>query len=107
MNAWATIALAGAGTFAIRLSWLALARPGGVPPAVREALRFVMPAVLAAIVAPAVLYAGSRSDLALNPANNERILAALAAAAIAWTTRNTWLTIAGGMTALWALKAVG
>jgi branched-subunit amino acid transport protein len=105
MNLWLTIAFAGAGTFAIRLSWLALARPGAIPPAARDALRFVMPAVLAAIIAPAVLYARD-GDFDVNPAGNERILAALAAAGVAWATGNVWLTIGVGMAALWALKAL-
>jgi branched chain amino acid efflux pump len=101
---WLTIAVAGAGTFAIRLSWLALARSGGMPAPVREALRFVTPAVLAAIIVPAVLYKGEDADFSV--AGNERIIAALAAGAIAWATRNVWLTIGAGMAALWALKAI-
>ena len=106
MNDWLTIGLAGAGTFAIRLSWLAFARPGAIPSAAREALRFVTPAVLAAIIVPAVLYTGDSADLQLDAVHNERILAAVAAAAIAWMTRNVWLTIGAGMAALWALKAM-
>jgi branched-subunit amino acid transport protein len=100
-----TIGVAGAGTFAIRLSWLAFARAGAIPAPVRDALRFVTPAVLAAIILPAVLYAGARADLSVN-AGNERIPAAVAAVLIAYATRNVWLTIAAGMAALWALKAV-
>jgi branched-subunit amino acid transport protein len=81
-------------------------RPGAIPVAVREALRFVTPAVLAAIIVPAVLYVGDDADLSVNVASNERIAAALLAAAIAWTTRNVWLTIGIGMAALWAFKAI-
>ena len=106
MNPWLTIAVAGAGTFAIRLSWLALARPGAIPRAAREALRFVMPAVLAAIIAPAVLYAGDDADISVDVAGNERILAAVVSALVAWATRSIWLTIGTGMAALWALKAL-
>ncbi len=104
MNIWLTIAIAGAGTFAIRLSWLAVARAGGIPEPAREALRFVTPAVLAAIIVPAVVYTGESAEFSL--AGNERILAALAAGAIAWATRNVWLTIGIGMAALWALKGI-
>ena len=104
MSIWLTIAIAGAGTFAIRLSWLALARAGGIPAPAREALRFVMPAVLVAIIVPAVLYTGENTKFSV--VSNERILAALAAGAIAWATRNVWLTIGIGMAALWILKAI-
>ena len=106
MNEWAIIGLAGAGTFAIRLSWLVFAGGGRIPEPLREALRFVTPAVLAAIILPAVLYAGDNADLDLNIVDNERILAAVVAAGIAWATRNIWLTIGVGMAAFWALKAL-
>jgi branched-subunit amino acid transport protein len=106
MNIWLIIALAGAGTFLIRLSMLVLVDHNSLPPIAREAVRFVSPAVLAAIILPAVLYAEAGDDLQL-AADNERIWAALAAAAVAWATRNVWATIALGMAALWALKALG
>ena len=105
MNAWMIIAAAGAGTFAIRLSWLVFAGGGRIPEPLRAALRFVTPAVLAAIIGPAVLYASESADLDINVIDNERIPAAIAAAAIAWATRNVWLTIGAGMAALWVLKA--
>jgi branched-subunit amino acid transport protein len=105
MSPWLTVAAAGAGTFAIRLSWLAFAHRGEIPGAARTALRFVMPTVLAAIIAPAVLYADD-GKLDLSFAGNERILAAIAAALIAWATRSMWLTITTGMALLWALKAI-
>ncbi len=106
MNEWVIIALAGAGTFASRLSWLAFARAHGIPQPLRDALHFVTPAVIAAIIAPAVLYAGDNAGLDVNIADNERILAAVVAAGIAWATRNVWLTIGVGMAALWALKGL-
>ena len=106
MNEWLIIAAAGAGTFAIRFSWLALARAGHIPEPARDALRFVMPAVLAAIIVPAVLYTGDSADLNVNAADNEKILAAVAAALIAWATHNVWLTIGAGMAVLWTLKAL-
>jgi branched-subunit amino acid transport protein len=106
MNIWLIIALAGAGTFAIRLSMLVFVHPDSLPAIAREALRFVSPAVMAAIILPAVLYPEANADLQL-VAGNERIFAALLAAAVAWATRNVWLTIALGMAGLWAIKALG
>ncbi len=106
MNIWLVIVLAGAGTYAIRLSMLVLLHRAALPPLLRSALRLVSPAVLMAIILPAVLYRGTADDLQLDP-GNERILAALIAAAVAYASNNVWLTIGLGMTALWALKAAG
>jgi branched-subunit amino acid transport protein len=106
VSIWLIIALAGAGTYLIRLSMLVFVRPDALPSIARDALRFVSTAVLAAIILPAVLYPTGSDDLQLS-ATNERIFAAAIAAAISWTTSNVWLTIGAGMTALWALKAVG
>ena len=105
MNIWLIILLAGAGTFAIRLSMLVFVHHSALPPVVREAVRFVSPAVLAAIILPAVLYPNAGDDLRFS-LDNERIFAAVIAALIAWWTRNVWLTIGLGMAALWAMKAV-
>ena len=106
MNIWLIIVLAGAGTFAIRLSMLVFVHHSALPALVREAVRFVSPAVLAAIILPAVLYVGDADHLSLGVVSNERILAALLSVAIAWLTRNVWLTIGVGMGALWVLKAL-
>jgi branched-subunit amino acid transport protein len=106
VNIWLIIALAGAGTFAIRLSMLVFVHHTALPALARDALRFVMPAVLAAVILPAVLYAGDGDDLSLRLVGNERILAAALSAAVAWATRNVWLTIGVGMAALWLLKAM-
>jgi branched-subunit amino acid transport protein len=65
-----------------------------------------MPAVLSAIIVPAVLYVGD-SDTFDAGLGNERLLAALLAAVVARVTSNVWLTIGAGMCALWALEALG
>jgi branched-subunit amino acid transport protein len=102
MRQWLIIAVAGAGTYGIRLSMLAVAhRP--LPPLFRDALRFVAPAVLMAFVAQLVLYTGEPRAFEAG-IGNERLFATLAAAAIAWVSHNAWVTIAGGMAALWLLQ---
>jgi branched-subunit amino acid transport protein len=106
MSLWLIVIAAGLGTFAIRLSMLVFVHHSALPPLARDALRFVTPAVLAGIILPAVLYIGEREEFSAGP-GNERLLAALAASAVAWATRNVWLTIGVGMAALWALKGVG
>jgi len=90
-------------TFAIRVSLIALFGRTDVSPGVRRSLRFVPPAVLMALAAPALVRPEGPIDLAFT---NPHLLAGLLAALIAWRTRNTLLTISTGMTALWVLTAV-
>jgi branched chain amino acid efflux pump len=105
MTLWLLVVLMGVGTYAIRLSLLALVDYRALPPAARAALRFVTPAVLAAIILPAVAYRGGNG--AFDPGfGNERVVAALTAAAVAWLTKSVWLTITAGMVVLWALQAI-
>jgi branched-subunit amino acid transport protein len=91
--AWVTVLLAGAGTFAMRASFLAAAhRMDDVPPRARRVLRQIPPAALAALVVPAVVQPDGRLDLLQG-----RVPAALLAALVAWRTRNAALTIAVGL----------
>ena len=106
MNLWLAIGLMGAGTYAVRLSMLVFVSHERLPSAVRDALQYVMPAVLAAIILPAVLYVGDGASF--DPSiGNERLLAALVAGAMAWLARNVWLTVGVGMGALWLLQWAG
>jgi branched-subunit amino acid transport protein len=76
-------------------------RPASQP--VQRALRFVPPAVLTALVLPElVMAAGSPSIV-----GNARLAAGLVAAAVAWKTHNTLLTIFAGMLCLHALNMAG
>ncbi len=103
MTTWLIILSMGAITYLIRLSLIALLGRVEVPPLVQRALRFVPPAVLSAIVAPELLRPAGTLDLS---PGNVRLLAGILAAVVAWRTRNVLLTIAVGMAALWALRAV-
>ena len=97
---WATIFLAGAGTYAMRASFLAFAhRLATVPPVVARVLRQIPPAALAAIVAPALLRPDGHLDL-LQPT----LLAGLVAAGVAWKTRNVGITVVVGIALLAALQ---
>jgi branched-subunit amino acid transport protein len=104
MNFWLAVALMGAGTYAIRLSMLVFVNHERLPTAVRDALQYVMPAVLLAIILPAVLYVGDDSSFELS-IRNERLIAALIAGTVAWLAKNVWLTVGIGMGALWLLQA--
>lgn len=101
-SAWIAATLGGLLTYAQRFAFLALAhRAVTVPPRVREALRMIPPAALAALVAPAVLRGGPDGALALT---DPRILAAALAMATMWRTRRVVLTLVVGMGALVILQ---
>ena len=101
---WLTIFGAGAVTFALRLSFIALLGRIRIPPTLGQALRFVPAAVLTAVVIPLLFYEDGALEVSLG---NERLLAGLVAALIAWRTRNVLLTLGGGMAILWTLQAIG
>jgi branched-subunit amino acid transport protein len=97
MNIWLVMLLGGALTFGMRLSFIYLFGRFDIPAQVRRALRFVPPAVLTAIIAPALFMPGN--VLNLGP-DNFRLIAGAAAVLVAWRTKNTLLTIMAGMGAL-------
>ena len=103
MRLWLIVIVAGIGTYGIRLSVLVFVHHSALPRPARDALRFVMPAVLAAIILPAVVYTHGAGHFDATP-GNERLVAAVLAAAVAWATKSVWATIAAGMTALWLLQ---
>lgn len=103
MRLWLIVLAMGVATYGVRLSVLAFVHHSALPRTAREALRFVTPAVLCAIIVPAVLYSGGSGAFDAGP-GNQRLVAALAATALAWALRNVWLTIGGGMAMLWLLR---
>jgi len=74
-----------------------------VPPTMQRALRFVPPAVFSAIIFPEVLRPSGALDISLG---NDRLIAGVLAAGVAWRTKNVFLSIAVGMVALWILSAM-
>jgi len=98
---WLTLIGMGLVTLLVRLSFIALWRSITLPRVVHDALRYVPPAVLAAIIAPAVLLHDGRLASA---AGQPRLWAGLLAALIAWRTRSALATIVGGMAALFAFQ---
>ena len=99
---WVAILLAGAGTFAMRASFLSAAsRLATVPPWAQRILRQIPPAALASIVVPALLRPGGELGL-FQP----RLAAGLVAAVVAWRTRNVALTLVIGLVTLVALQAL-
>lgn len=104
LTLWLAILGSGAVTFALRLSFIALLARIEIPPLFGRALRFVPAAVLTAVVTPLLLYDNGSLEVS---ALNERLLAGLVAALIAWRTRSVLFTLGGGMATLWTLQAVG
>ena len=103
MNLWLIIIGMGLVTFGIRLVPIVLLGRIEIPLVVQQALRFVPPAVLTAIVVPELLYRNGQIDVSLT---NLRLLAGLIAIVVAWRTKNALLTIGAGMIALWVLSAI-
>ena len=92
-RAWWAVLGAGISTYAMRASFLAFAhRLADVPPAVQRVLRQIPPAALASLVVPALLRPEGHLDLW-----QERLLAGVVAALVAWRTRNIALTLGVGM----------
>jgi branched-subunit amino acid transport protein len=101
MSTWLAIVLVGVTTFLMRASFIVFADPQRFPHLFRQALAFVPPAVLAAIVAPGLLMREGEIDVSFD---NLRWVAGLVAIAVAARTRSTLATVAAGMAALWLLQ---
>lgn len=101
MMVWLAICGMGLITYLLRLSPILLLERVVIGDQALRALRFVPPAVLSAIIFPELLLPGGHLDVSLG---NERLLAGLLAAVVAWYSKNVLWTIAIGMAALWLLQ---
>jgi branched-subunit amino acid transport protein len=100
---WATILIAGAGTYLIRVVFFALAdRTERMPAPLQRALRYIPPAALSAIAVPPMLRpTGGGVDL-LHPVT----LAGVVAAVVAFRTKSVPWTMLAGLAAAMAFDAV-
>ena len=103
MNIWLVFLLGGLLTFGMRFIFIYLLGRFEVPETIRRALRFVPPAVLSAIVVPELLIRSGQIDVSWM---NFRLLAGVVAVLVAWKTKNTLLTILGGMATLLLLELI-
>lgn len=101
MSTWIAIAGVALSTFLLRASFMLFGDPHRFPHWFRQALKFVPPSVLAAIVAPGLVMPGGSVEL---PPMNLRLLAGLVAMAATFHVRNTIAAIASGMATLWLLQ---
>jgi len=103
MTVWITILGVAAATFLLRASFIVFANPQKFPKLFRDALAFVPPAVLAAIVAPGLAMPQGAFDLTLA---NPRWIAGLVALAVATRLRHPIAPIAVGLPVLWLLQGL-
>ena len=103
MNIWLVMLLGGLITFLIRFSLIYLFGKFNVPETMLQALRYVPPAVLSAIIFPELFLRAGTLNISLE---NTRLLAGLIAIVVAWFTKNTLITIIVGMLALFLLQSV-
>ncbi|MEM8925289.1 MAG: AzlD domain-containing protein [Actinomycetota bacterium] len=104
MRAWVVFVVAGLGTYAMRASFIMAGSRLTLPEWIERSLRYVGPAVFAAIVAPPIL--GDRG-VAATPERIPEILAVLVSALVAWRTGRVLWVLVVGMSALWILRALG
>lgn len=90
-------------TFLVRYPLLELVGKVSLPDRLVRALRYVPPAVLAAIIVPAVIM--PTGEIALTPMN-PFLVAGVVAALIAWRTKNLLLTFGVGMITLLVYRAL-
>jgi branched-subunit amino acid transport protein len=96
MNEFYLIAGMAGITFTIRYLLLGISGRFHLSPQITDLLRYIPPAVLTAIVVPAVLM--PTGDALLLTLNNARLVGAIVAALVSYRTKNLLLTIALGMT---------
>lgn len=103
MNIWLIMLLGGALTFGIRMSFIYLFGRFEIPETVKRALRYVPPAVLSALISPALFLPDGRLNIAFD---NHYLVAGLVAILVGWRSKSTLLTLVVGMIALVALQTL-
>jgi branched-subunit amino acid transport protein len=74
-----------------------------MPPGINRALRYVPPAALTAIIAPALLLPDGSLDIS---PGNTRLLAGIGAAVVAWRSKSALVAIGVGMALLWIIQYI-
>jgi branched-subunit amino acid transport protein len=102
---WLAILALAAVTVATRGAFLVFLHRVNLPAGLQHHLRFIPPAIFAALVAPELLMTGGSLNVGLD---NHKLVGGAAAALVAWRSRNAFLTIVAGMlvlhTAQWVLS---
>ena len=95
-----TIIIIGIGTFLFRFSFIYMYGRFELPNWIKRAMRYVPPAVLSALIFPAIVI--KNETVWISP-QNPRLVAGIIAIFIAWRTKNLLLTIAAGMGIFWLM----
>lgn len=101
MTMWAVVVAAGAATFAMRFVFIGLFGTFQVPPWLERGLRYIAPAVLAAITVPAIFAPGANLDV-----TTLFVPAAIIGGLAAWRTKSIGAAIVVGLGTLWLLRWV-
>ncbi len=102
MRDWLVLLAIGVGTYLLRASFL-VANSTEAPPGVERALPYIGPAVLGAMVAPAlILPAGAISVAAAVPG----LLAAAVCGLAWWRSRSIPLALVAGLMTAWTAEAI-
>ena len=99
MTMWMVVILAWIATFTMRFVFIALFKKVAVPPVLERGLRYVAPAVLAAITLPALVAPGHVWDPV-----NAFVPAAVIGGVAAWRTKSIGAAIAFGLPTLWLIN---
>lgn len=96
MTLWISVVVAGIATYLIRFSFIAMFGKVEVPPLLERALRYVAPAVLAAIALPGLIVRDGGVDV-----TNPYVPAAIVGGLAAYFTKSIGAAIVVGLPALW------
>lgn len=102
MRSLVLFAVAGLGTYMLRASLVVLLGRVTVAARLERSFRYIAPAVLAAIVAPALLLGEAGTPDVVDV----RVLAGVAAVLAAWRWRTIPATLAAGLGVYWAVALV-
>ena len=94
MTIWLVVIISGLITFLIRFSLIGLWGKFHIPDLINRSLRYIPPAVLAAIILPELMIRDGQIDLLIS---NPRLVAGIVAIIVAWMTKNVVVTILAGM----------
>jgi branched-subunit amino acid transport protein len=102
LKLWLVIGAVGLLNYLSRLSFIAIFAQRTIPPWLVRALRYVPAAMLTALIVPMIV---APSLQAVGPVDADlRVLAALVAGAVAFTSGSTLKTLVAGMGTLWLLQ---
>lgn len=96
----AAVLIIGLGTFLFRFLFIFYYGKFQLPIVIQKAMRFVPPAVLSALVFPALVVQNKQIMFSLE---NPRLLAGFLAMLVAWKSQNLLLTMMAGLASFWLL----